>query len=149
MTYFNYQIIEHNTDLDTTNTLFQLNNTNLVFANITPLTRANHVLNVYGSIFNTNEDLMNQYDGTFSFNTQNVTYNDTLASQVDQLFDVLMNCEKNNKVISIYVQTVDDDITTDFVQILNHAQVAFVIKTLKFEQKNVIGLLNMVFKKIN
>ena len=147
MNFFNYKIIEYD-EHNVEHVIFQLNNSNIYFANITPMTRANHVLNVYGSTFIDNEELMNQYDGTFSFNSQNTLYTDSLALQVDQLFNALMDCEQNKRTISIYVQAADENILTEYAKILNHAQIELVIKTLKIEQKNVIGLLNMVYKNI-
>lgn len=147
MNFFNYKIIEYD-EHNVEHVIFQLNNSNIYFANITPMTRANHVLNVYGSTFIDNEELINQYDGTFSFNSQNTLYTDSLALQVDQLFNALMDCEQNKRTISIYVQAADENILTEYAKILNHAQIELVIKTLKIEQKNVIGLLNMVYKNI-
>lgn len=147
MSYFNYKIVEHNQGTETT--IFQLNHSSIYFANITPMTMANHILTVYGSMFLDNAELANQYDGTFSLNSQNTLFTDELAEQVDQLFEVLLNCEKNEKIISIYVQAEDEDIVTEYARILNPSKVELVIKTLKIEQKNVIGLLNMVYKEIN
>lgn len=144
---FSYKIVANDLSLNTETTLLEINDTEIFFANITPISRANHVLNVYGNLFINNEDELNNYDGTFSLTSQGSTYSDDIAADIDRLFNVLLNCENNNTIISIYVRVTNDNIITNYTTILDKAQVHLVVKTLKTEKQDVIGLLSTVYTK--
>ena len=145
----NYKIVEHDLVQNTETTLLQVNNTEIRFANIMPMGRANHVLTIYGSMFENDETLLNSYDGSFSFSTSSTGFTTEQAETTDELFNTLLECETDNKVISIYVQVVSGNLITDFTPILSKARVALTVKSLKSEPNNVIGLLNVVYKNIN
>ena len=147
MNYYNYRITEHDLELETETTVLTITGTNILFANIAPISQANHVLTIYGD-FTTKEELFSNFEGSFSFSTYEAYYSNQLSAQVNQLYNFLLGCEQNNKVISIYTQVMNDETITEFAQVLNKAEIGLVVKTVRSERNSVIGLLNFLYKEV-
>ena len=144
----NYKIIEHIDNQE--NILLELDNTNITFSNISPIEHSQEIFILNNQVL-TREEL-SDYSGSFIFLEQeNITEESTAL--LDQLFEILLSCEKKESVISIQTQVVNEEhiIVTNFTQILQPSQIALVSKNLKIDTtlNMMIHRLCMAYKKFN
>ena len=144
----NYKIIEHIDNQE--NILLELDNTNITFSNISPIEHSQEIFILNNQVL-TREEL-SDYSGSFIFLEQeNITEESTAL--LDQLFEILLSCEKKESVISIQTQVVNEEhiIVTNFTQILQPSQIALVSKNLKIDTtlNMMIHRLCMAYKKVN
>lgn len=144
----NYKIIEHIDNQE--NILLELDNTNITFSNISPIEHSQEIFILDNQVL-TREEL-SDYSGSFIFLEQeDITEESTTL--LDQLFEILLSCEKEKSVISIQTQVVNEEniIVTNFTQILQPSQIALVSKNLKIDTtlNMMIHRLCMAYKKVN
>lgn len=144
----NYKIIEHIDNQE--NILLELDNTNITFSNISPIEHSQEIFILDNQVL-TREEL-SDYSGSFIFLEQeNITKESTAL--LDQLFEILLSCEKEESIISIQTQVVNEEhaIVTNFTQILQPSQIALVSKNLKIDTtlNMMIHRLCMAYKKVN
>lgn len=144
----NYKIIEHIDNQE--NILLELDNTNITFSNISPIEHSQEIFILDNQVL-TREEL-SDYSGSFIFLEQEDITEESTAL-LDQLFEILLSCEKAESVISIQTQVVNEEnvIMTNFTQILQPSQIALVSKNLKIDTtlNMMIHRLCMAYKKVN
>ena len=144
----NYKIIEHIDNQE--NILLELDNTNITFSNISPIEHSQEIFILDNQVL-TREEL-SDYSGSFIFLEQEDITEESTAL-LDQLFEILLSCEKAESVISIQTQVVNEEniIVTNFTQILQPSQIALVSKNLKIDTtlNMMIHRLCMAYKKVN
>lgn len=144
----NYKIIEHIDNQE--NILLELDNTNITFSNISPIEHSQEIFILDNQVL-TREEL-SDYSGSFIFLEQEDITEESTAL-LDQLFEILLSCEKEESVISIQTQVVNEEhvIVTNFTQILQPSQIALVSKNLKIDTtlNMMIHRLCMAYKKVN
>lgn len=144
----NYKIIEHIDNQE--NILLELDNTNITFSNISPIEHSQEIFILDNQVL-TREEL-SDYSGSFIFLEQEDITEESTAL-LDQLFEILLSCEKEESIISIQTQVVNEEnvIVTNFTQILQPSQIALVSKNLKIDTtlNMMIHRLCMAYKKVN
>lgn len=144
----NYKIIKHIDNQE--NILLELDNTNITFSNISPIEHSQEIFILDNQVL-TREEL-SDYSGSFIFLEQEDITEESTAL-LDQLFEILLSCEKEESVISIQTQVVNEEhvIVTNFTQILQPSQIALVSKNLKIDTtlNMMIHRLCMAYKKVN
>ncbi len=144
----NYKIIKHIDNQE--NILLELDNTNITFSNISPIEHSQEIFVLDNQVL-TREEL-SDYSGSFIFLEQEDITEESTAL-LDQLFEILLSCEKEKSVISIQTQVVNEEnvIVTNFTQILQPSQIALVSKNLKIDTtlNMMIHRLCMAYKKVN
>lgn len=144
----NYKIIEHIDNQE--NILLELDNTNITFSNISPIEHSQEIFILDNQVL-TREEL-SDYSGSFIFLEQEDITEESTAL-LDQLFEILLSCEKEESIISIQTQVINEEhaIVTNFTQILKPSQIALVSKNLKIDTtlNMMIHRLCMAYKKVN
>ena len=144
---FNYRIVEHSNGSD--NVIIDFPNVEIFFTNMSPIQQANQVLTLYNKI--TPPEELSTYDGTFSLYTRDMPSNE-MQEIFTVIFKTLLECEKENKIISVEVQLLEYDennnlIMTFYSPILDHAQIALTTKTFRADiHEPIINMVSMVYK---
>ena len=144
---FNYKIIKH-IENDEDEVLIETSATEALFTNMAPIGLASHVLTLYNRIIPNTE--LDEYNGTFSIYTRHLPTENT-QEILNQLFQILLDCEDKQAIISIQVQAVEainqNPNIDEFTTILDHATINLVTKTFRAEiTEPVINMISMVYK---
>lgn len=142
---FNYRVVSEG------ETLLELEDMEISFIDINPIQNSHQAITMYSGV-KTEEDL-DIYDGVFSLYTSPFQQKDSQG--LEQIFNVLLATEKQNKTVEVQVQPSEMDRNkdlpeVDFVPILKETHAELVTKLLRTESNGKVAILVfMVYRNNN